>query len=529
MGVFKNDVGRPSNKVLRIRRVLLGSFVAMLVGVFVMETNNLNSKNNSENLKGASLKLVDADTSGIYFESQQVYTGENNVRVADTYYIIGDLYNSKDKKIGSDGVINLDDASYLEKNLDKISRSNDSLTSKLADVNHDKKINKNDVNLIKRMASNQKKVFGDLDGDSIVTYKDKNLMYKYLNAKSILKSSQRKLADIDGNGIVTKTDYKLMLYKPAYEYCVTKDSKIEKAKTNCTWYNADNIKVDWKNNKLDYYLYMKDLSNNQISEKGLIVRKYSSGFKLSDVRDDLSNFVNNFNSGYFGGARGVNKTQFLAETVSNSEIVFKDYYTKQDHVAYSFGEDFKRIVQLVDTKNNTVIYDSTKQDEFTLKIGKIYYLKMKCEYKSEDGNNKYESKVVPIRLVKDSKYVKNVIVGKKTEILFLLESYSSNSLTLSNNVIYQSDSLLQTRDTINTIVIPSGFDFSNLEFGSLVVSDYSTNFNLKIINKTSKSADWYILTGGRYANIHNTTECIFKTGKCNFSRNASINVIVTSK
>ena len=533
MGVFKNEVGRPSNRVINTRRMLMGSFVVLIVSAIVIGVNYTSNKKESQNLKGASLQLVESDTSGVYFASNELNTSNNAAVVKETYYMYGDVYNSKYKKAGYDRIINNDDASYLEKNLSKISNSKDSLVKKLADVNHDGRINKNDVRLIKRMSSNQRKIYGDLDGDKTITYKDKKLLYKYLNAKTILKSSQRKLADIDGNGRVNKTDYQLMIYKPAYVYCFSTAKTVNQAKKSCTWYQADKaIKL---NNYTYYYLYRKDLSNDEVTSKGM---HYTDDL-VFEYEDHLKNYISEFNSDYFGITQRSGKGDFILEQYDGKTFKFRNYILdgRVSDVFYGYEVDNIFEFQLINVSNNKVIYDSLKGKEFSLTAGKTYNLKLKGTIKGENKNETFESKPVKIRLVSDGTYVKNSVIGKTSEVLFLLESFTKKSITLSKSVIYQKGSLIQLRGTIDTIVIPKGFDFSNLEPGSLDISEFyfEGNQRVKIINKTGKSAEWKVLVDSYYqlTNKNNMEECIFETGTCKYEGRPSFavdkEIIVTNK
>lgn len=527
MGVFKNEVGRPSNKIIKTRRLLLGSSILVLAGAFVLGSNYFINNNKPEDIKGSTLQLVQADTSGVYFAENNITVKDNSISINEKKYIYGDIYSSTAKKVGYDGVINTDDANYLEKNLSKIQSSNNLLIKKLSDVNHDGKINKTDVNLIKRMSNNQKTIYGDLDGDKKITYKDKKLLYKYLNGKVLLKRAQKKLADIDGNGIVNKNDYKLMLYKPAYEYCVSTEGKLSNAKKSCIWHKAGNIS---NLNEETYYIYRKDLSSDEIIEKG----KYYIAPGVFDYEKPLKKYISEFDSSYFGITNNPGRGEFLLERYANRTFTFCNYVLngRVKDAFYGYGVDDIFKFQIIDKSTNKVLFDSTTSKEFNLKAGVLYNLKLKGTIITENNNQIYESKTVKLRLVDDGTYIKNMILGKKSEVLFLKESYTKKSITLSKNVIYQEGALMQLRDSIDTIVIPKGFDFSNLQRGSLSISNLylDGNQSIKIINKSNKSADWKTLISMDYNNSKNMEECTFITGTCNLKVNDNTkNIIVTNK
>jgi len=510
VGILKNDVGRPSNKVIKIRRIMLGSFVIALVSSIIIGVNYVNDRNNIKNLKGAALQIVKPDASGVYFERNEISSSNNSIFIKEIYYMYGDVYNSQHKKVGYDRIINDDDVSYIEKNLNIISNSKDSLVKKLADVNHDGKINTNDVNLIKRMSNSQSKIYGDLDGDKTITYKDKKLLYKYLNAKAIFKSNQRKLADIDGNGRVNKTDYHLMLYRPAYVYCLSTSKIIHDAKKSCTWYQAGKpIKIDNR----DYYLYKLDLSNDEIVSKGL----YSNELSSFDYEKYLKNYISEFNSDYFGITNNPGKGEFLLEKYNGKTFKFKNYILSGRIKDIFYGEKVEDIFtfQIVNVSNNKVIYDSLKGSEFDLSASKTYNLKLRGTIKENGKKQTIESKTVKIRLLNDGTYVKNSVIGKSSEILFLLESYAKKNIILSKSVIYQKGSLIQSRGSIDTIVIPNGFNFSNLEAGALDIYDNKT---IKIINKTGEKVDWKVFADSNYQiqSKANTEKCVFETGTCKY-------------
>ena len=54
MGLFKNKVGRPSNKTIRTRRIIYSLFAITVIGLLFAASYMLNSAFNLNKIKGAS-------------------------------------------------------------------------------------------------------------------------------------------------------------------------------------------------------------------------------------------------------------------------------------------------------------------------------------------------------------------------------------------------------------------------------------------------------------------------------------------
>ena len=57
MGLFKNKVGRPSNKTIRTRRIIYSLLAITVIGLLFAASYMLNSALNLNKIKGASKRL----------------------------------------------------------------------------------------------------------------------------------------------------------------------------------------------------------------------------------------------------------------------------------------------------------------------------------------------------------------------------------------------------------------------------------------------------------------------------------------
>ena len=182
MGLFKNEVGRPSNETKRTRRTLV--VVLVLIGVALVGGLTF--------YVTKSLKKSD-DISG---------TGKNAVSPTAPY--TGDVASAPVYTKG-DGKITEDDATAIL----KISVGTIKPTSaqkKNADIDGNGKIESADARLATRVASG----YGDIDRNGKVDSADARLLSRYNTGLEKLNDTQKKYADIDGDGKVNSGDTRLM-------------------------------------------------------------------------------------------------------------------------------------------------------------------------------------------------------------------------------------------------------------------------------------------------------------------------------
>ena len=89
MGVFKNDVGRPSNKTIRIRRIIVSVVIIILLIIIMYLASRLNLINTFNNSKATDFGDKKSNVSTTTF-------GKDNVTLESTINIYGHLYDENE-------------------------------------------------------------------------------------------------------------------------------------------------------------------------------------------------------------------------------------------------------------------------------------------------------------------------------------------------------------------------------------------------------------------------------------------------
>ena len=205
MGLFKNGVGRPSNEIIRKRKIayfLLFASIACFIGYSVsFITNAFNNLNVKSKEKNATSIVVSAVKSGDV-ASEIILGGDKKITIEDLSIIqrlaAGEKINGKTK--------------------DTLLKSG--TKSKLADINGDGKVDENDIEILSYFVTEINNItnsiikdvsLGDINKNGSLDEEDVELLKKYINeSDKYLSESQIKIADITSDGKVDNKDIEFL-------------------------------------------------------------------------------------------------------------------------------------------------------------------------------------------------------------------------------------------------------------------------------------------------------------------------------
>lgn len=122
--------------------------------------------------------------------------------------------------------------------------------------------------------------FGDIDQDGVVGTNDIDALKIMISTDKVgFTNGQVKLADVNEDSIINNSDVELFnqylnnngnveysISSNLLSYCIT----LKKDSSTCTWQNSSKFKVT---EKKDYYVFVKQNSNNRISEAMLFSKE----------------------------------------------------------------------------------------------------------------------------------------------------------------------------------------------------------------------------------------------------------------
>ena len=181
MGLFKNEVGRPSNETLKKRKV---AYFAIALGAVAL-------------IGGGGYYAYKT------FNKGDIGSTSKNIETTAVTYKYGD--------VSGDGEVRANDAAmasaYLNGNTNTAFKSEQ---IRAADVDQDGLISKNDATLIFKKASGVIEELpvkmGDVNKDGKVSEDDAKLIQKYLVNSTTFTDAQKVIADVDMSGEVDVTD-----------------------------------------------------------------------------------------------------------------------------------------------------------------------------------------------------------------------------------------------------------------------------------------------------------------------------------